>query len=292
MLLDGIYEARVDDADELATALLAGAAPIKPPKSWFENPNLTALTPLTITADGQVYGHVAAWQSDHIGLPPGTRPPRSRSNYAYFRTGVVETAEGTDIPVGQLTLAGGHAPLHASSGEAVKHYDDTASSVADLAAGEDSFGIWVSGGLRPSVSGEQIRAIRASAPSGDWRPINGGLEMVALCQVNVPGFPVARAMVSGGQVSALVAAGAAALYELRQESTMLDQLHELEARVTRLADAEAIVAAGKTSLDSLDESPEFQALAETVTASGSDGSASWEAVKKRALKRSLRQKMK
>jgi hypothetical protein len=54
----------------------------------------------------------------------------------------------------------------------------------------------------------QIRALRASAPSGDWRPINGGLELVAICQVNVPGFPTARAMIASGKVLALVAAGA------------------------------------------------------------------------------------
>jgi hypothetical protein len=65
------------------------------------------------------------------------------------------------------------------------------------------------------VSPEQIRALRASAPSGDWRPIKGRLELVAVLQVNVPGFPMARAQVASGYVTALVAAGAAAIAQLR-----------------------------------------------------------------------------
>ena len=101
---------------------------------------------------------------------------------------------------------------------AVKHYDDTASAMCDVHAGEDAYGIWVAGALRPNVTAEQIRAIRASAPSGDWRPIHGRLELVAVCQVNVPGFPVTRARVASGQVYALVAAGTATLARLRAEA--------------------------------------------------------------------------
>jgi hypothetical protein len=147
--------------------MVAGAIPITPPAEWFDNPKMDKATPLTVDDDGRVYGHIAAWHVDHIGLPYGTKPPRSRSKYAYFHTGVVRTENGSDVPVGQLTLAGGHASLEASAAEAVKHYDDTASAVADVHAGEDQFGIWVAGSLRPDASPEQIRALRASAPSGD-----------------------------------------------------------------------------------------------------------------------------
>jgi hypothetical protein len=133
------------------------------------------------------------------------------------------------MPVGQLTLAGGHAGLEASAEEAVRHYDDTASAFADVHAGEDAYGIWVSGALRPGTTPEQIRAARASAPSGDWRPIKGALELVAVCQVNVPGFPIARARVASGQVMALVAAGASTLAQLKH-----DPLAELSAKINNL----------------------------------------------------------
>jgi hypothetical protein len=126
-------------------------------------------------------------------------------------------------------LAGGHASLEASASEAVRHYDDTASAVADVHAGEDAYGIWVSGALRPGTTPEQIRSLRASAPSGDWRPIKGSLELVAVCQVNVPGFPIARARVASGQVMALVAAGANVLAQLKH-----DPLRELNERIDKL----------------------------------------------------------
>lgn len=223
---DGIHEEIPEDFDHQLAALAASAAPMVPPKTWFKDPALNRPTPLTITDDGQVFGHIASWTTTHIGRST-VKPPRSASKYAYFRTGELRTDEG-DIQVGQLTLAGGHASMTASADEAIKHYDDTASAVADVVAGEDQFGIWVAGGLRPDVTPSQIRALRASSPSGDWRPINGRLELVAVCQVNVPGFPIARAITaSGGVPGALVAAGAAYLAEIREEN----KISELERRL-------------------------------------------------------------
>ena len=263
---DGVYEEEFDDVFSERAAMVASAAPEIPPREWFDNPQLKTKTPLTVDDDGRVYGHIALWDVDHIGLPRATKPPRSRSNYAYFRTGVVRTDDGTDVPVGQLTLAGGHAGLNASAEEAVKHYDDTASAVADVAAGEDRWGIWVAGALRPDVTGSQVRALRASAPSGDWRPINGRLELVAICQVNVPGFPTTRAMVAGGKVMALVAAGARPLAELREKS-LEERLSDLE-KTTFSSQAEpyiteleefaseerkALAASAKSAMDFLDE---------------------------------------
>lgn len=229
-LTEGIYEEISDDYDYQLATIAASAAPIVPPKSWFKNPELTGPTPLNITDDGRVFGHIAAWQTSHIGMPGrNVKPPRSASQYAYFRNGVLRTDEG-DIQVGQLTLAGGHASLSASAEEAIKHYDDTDSAVADVVAGEDEFGIYVAGALRPDVTPRQIRAFRASSPSGDWRPINGRLELVAVCNVNVPGFPIARAITaSSGVPGALVAAGAAYLAELKETSKMEELDNRLRA---------------------------------------------------------------
>jgi len=234
---DGVYVDNVNPLDAsalVACGMVAGAIPNEPPTTWFENPKLKKATPLTIGDDGRVFGHIAAWHVDHIGMAFGTKPPRSRSQYSYFHTGVVRTEEGSDVPVGQLTLAGGHAGLEASAQQAAKHYDDTGSAFADVHAGEDSYGIWVAGSLRSGTTPEQIRAARASAPSGDWRPIKGSLELVAVCQVNVPGFPIARARVASGQVMALVAAGANVLAQLKS-----DPLAELNAKIDALAVAQS-----------------------------------------------------
>jgi DNA-binding ferritin-like protein len=229
---DGEYvedPAEQDTAALVACAAVVASIPVTPPASWFEKPELNGPTPLTVTDDGRVFGHIAAWHVDHIGMAFGTKPPRSKSKYAYFHTGIIRTEEGTDVPVGQLTLAGGHASLEASARAAAKHYDDTASAFADVHAGEDAHGIWVAGALRPAISPEQVRSIRASAPSGDWRPIQGALELVAVCQVNVPGFPIARARVASGSVMALVAAGARVLAQMKS-----DPVAELAARIERL----------------------------------------------------------
>src|SRR4029077_7240831 len=120
---------------------------------------------LVVEDSGQVYGHLASFQMPHIGLPGKVRAPKSHSNYAYFKTGVVPTASGGRVPVGQLTLAGGHAPPHADAGSAVAHYHNTKSARADVNVGEDRYGIWFAGALRPDVSPEQVRSFMASALS-------------------------------------------------------------------------------------------------------------------------------
>jgi hypothetical protein len=179
------------------------------PAAWFANPNLTGPTPLTVTEDGRVFGHLATWGTCHIGIP-GTcvEAPPSPSAYAYYRTGVVMTDEG-EVPVDSITMDTGHAPLGANARVAASHYDHSGAVVADLAAGEDAFGIWVAGALRPGLSAARIDAIRAGALSGDWREIRGHLELVAALLVNVPGFPIPRMglAASAGIQSALVAAG-------------------------------------------------------------------------------------
>ncbi len=232
---DGVYAEDVDETEAnaiVACGAVAGSIPTVPPATWFSNPKLSGATPLTVDDAGRVFGHIAAWNTNHIGMSYGTRPPRSKSKYSYFHTGVVRADDGKDYPVGQLTLAGGHASLEASAVDAAKHYDDTGSAIADVHAGEDAYGIWVAGALRPSATPEQVRALRASAPSGDWRPINGALELVAVCQVNVPGFPIARARVASGQVYALVAAGARVLAKMKS-----DPVTELAARIEALENA-------------------------------------------------------
>ena len=230
-------ETVIDPTTELATT------PANPPAEWFNAPKVDGPTPIQVTPEGRVFGHIAAWDQDHIGLPNNVRPPRSRSNYAYFTTGAVTTEEGTEVAVGNLTLSGGHAPLNADAMSAVKHYDDTASAIADVAAGEDSWGIWVAGSVRPGATVAQVRSLKASAPSGDWRPVKGRLELVAICQVNVPGFPIPRTSsitASGqGQINALVAAGADYMAAVRQQKTLESLAASAKSKVQAILDEEA-----------------------------------------------------
>ena len=168
---------------------------------------------VVVEDDGRVYGHIAAWGTCHIGqIGKCVEPPTSPSNYAYFRTGALQTAEGTSVAVGHLTMGTGHAGPRDSANAAAEHYDNTGTVFADVAAGEDAYGIWVAGSLRPGITPEQVRVARSAPISGDWRTIRGALELVGALAVNVPGFPVPRpqGLLASGEVKSLQASGVVA----------------------------------------------------------------------------------
>lgn len=210
----GAEMARPADADPLSRdSLTAAAIPTAPPEEWFKDPNLTGPTALVVEDGGRVYGHIAAWGTCHIGqVGKCVEPPTSPSNYAYFRTGALRTAEGTSVAVGHLTMGTGHAGPRDSANAAAEHYDNTGTVFADVAAGEDAYGIWVAGSLRPGITAEQVRVARSAPISGDWRTIRGSLELVGALAVNVPGFPVPRpqGLLASGEVKSLQASGVVA----------------------------------------------------------------------------------
>lgn len=184
--------------------------PVAPPSAWFQRPDLDEATPLTVSDTGRVFGHLAMWGTCHTGYPGQCiTPPSSPTGYSQFLTGGLVTAEGDTIAVGQITLGTGHAAEDLSRAGVIAHYDDTGTAVADITVGEDEFGIWFAGALRPNVTPEQVRALRAAPLSGDWRQIGAGMELFATLGVNGPGFPVprVRALVAGGQMKTLLAAG-------------------------------------------------------------------------------------
>lgn len=267
-LADGVYT-EVDDSDSgLLRTLVAGGFPVAPPDEWYTDPGFSGPTPMQVDDDGRVKGHIATWDVTHIGMAGSVHAPKSKSGYAYFQTGSLKTATGKLVNVGQLTLSGGHAPIHASAKDAVKHYDDTDSAVADVTVGEDAYGIWAAGSLRPDITPAQVRAFRASPLSGDWRPIGGNLELVAACAVNVPGFPIAQALAAGGAILALVAAGARPLAERRvaltADAIVLERLDALEARFA--AEPEPVAVVEETASVVVAEDPVPAAEVTTPTA--------------------------
>lgn len=186
--------------------LIAAAGVLKPPASAFANPGLTKATPLVVTEDGRVFGHLATWKQCHTGV--GNRcvmAPRSATGYSFFKQGSVLTAEGDTVRVGKITLGTGHADKTYGVIPAVQHYDDTGVAVAVVNAGEDAHGVWVAGALIASVSEDRIAELRRSPLSGDWRRVNGNLELVAALAVNSPGFPILHE--DGNDGYSLVAAG-------------------------------------------------------------------------------------
>ncbi len=200
---------------EVLTAAAAGMTPLHPPADWFRDPRLNGPTALEIDEDGRVFGHLALWGTCHTGFPGVcTTAPSSSTNYKMFHLGVVDTEESIPISCGQITLDTGHAPTSYGMEKTVAHYDHTGCAVCDVVCGEDAFGIWVAGAVRPGIKAETVRKLRGSKLSGDWRSVNGHLELVGILAVNVPGFPVPRtqaaiaASAAGeGEVLSLVAAG-------------------------------------------------------------------------------------
>jgi hypothetical protein len=191
-------------------SLVAAGGPIKPPAKWFSTPNLTAPTAISIDESGRVFGHLASWTECHIGYQSSCMTaPKSRSDYSYFHVGCVLTDDGSQIPTGAITMNTGHAELWHGADSAKAHYDNTGFVVADVCCGEDDFGIWVAGAIRPDADELTVRRLRGAALSGDWRQIGGSLELVAALAVNVPGFPITRpkSRVASGAPMSLVAAG-------------------------------------------------------------------------------------
>ncbi len=67
---------------------------------------------------------------------------------------------------------------------------------------------WVAGSVVAGVADEQVAELRRSPLSGDWRRVDGNLELVAALAVNSPGFPILEEDTHGAY--SLVAAGALA----------------------------------------------------------------------------------
>lgn len=170
---------------------LTASGVLAPHSSLFEDPKLTGYTGLQVTTDGRVFGHLAPWGQCHMGVGNKcTMLPRSATGYAYFKQGSVHTSDGKQLRVGKITIGTGHADERFGVIPAREHYDNTGTCVAVVNAGEDAFGVWVAGALIDGVSEVQAAELRRSPLSGDWRRVNGNLELVGALAVNYPGFPI------------------------------------------------------------------------------------------------------
>lgn len=201
---------------------LTASASGLPPVSIYGDPHLDTYTPITIgepRADGrrELTGHIAPWTECHVGFS-GTcvRPPHSRTDYARFATGAARAVDENGatriMAVGHIAMSrdpahGGHAPGTLSESDTVAFYDNHCTTVADVAAGEDAYGIWVHGLTVPSLTEAEVDRLLSSPPSGDWRGYRGNLELCAILSVNTPGYVVARSRVASGEPVSLVAAG-------------------------------------------------------------------------------------
>jgi hypothetical protein len=211
--------------------------PLEPPAAWFNEPEPDHLVPLHITADGQVYGHIAAWGTCHTGYEGVciTAPP-SPSDYEFYNLKAVVCDDGTQVMTGPITIGTGHADAHHDARGAMAHYDNTGHAVADVVMRHGVHGPWACGAARPTITPEQVREFNASGPSGDWRSLRGELDLVAVLMVNTQGFPLVASGVSvkrGGAIEqhSLVAALPA---KLNVSGSVADTLRAMRAEIDGL----------------------------------------------------------
>jgi len=187
-------------------ALVASEVPLTPP----------ALRGLTkpVVSEGFIKGHGAGWGTCHTGFKNAcvTAPSSSYS----------EVVEGVGIyrhPLGDI-----HAPLHLNATEAKSWYERYCERVSTSAVGEDDYGIWVNGET-DLEDGELFL-------SGDWREVDGQLELISFLVVENPGFPTA--MVASEHQTSLTAAGIVTQTEdnrlARLEAKVAELEFDLEAR--------------------------------------------------------------
>jgi len=225
--------------------LLAGGGPLAPSKHYFEDPKLDGPTPVAISADGRITGHIANWGVCHTGVGRAcVKAPKSKTGYAKFHQGSVLTSEDEIVRVGKITLGGGHADVKLGIIPAVEHYDNSTTAAAVVRAGEDRHGIWCAGVLVPGVSDERVAELRRSPLSGDWRydQATKNLELIAALAVNSPGFPIQN-VVAGAQMS-LVAAGIVVdMAEADEEVEPVEAVLDTDTQTARTERLAAIFAA-------------------------------------------------
>lgn len=216
-----------EDEGESAASVAASATliPVRPPAEWFALPEPQIgqsgmldvygmpvdellieqqggnfAVPLTILDDGRVFGHIAAAGTCHTGFPGQcVTPPESEANYAHFHVGEVVCSNGERMPTGALVAGCDHAVTTLRASEARDHYAHNGVAWADVRIVEGEHGPWACGALRPDVTEQQMRVLRAGALSGDWRRLGGSLELISVLAVNAPGFPITRrAIVASG----------------------------------------------------------------------------------------------
>ncbi len=231
-------------------------APLAPPADWFNAPEPDEPTPLKVTADGRVYGHLAPWDGCHAGMVNGTaqscvKPPRSMTDYKMFHLGELELEDGSSLPVGKVIVSGSHASTtrETTLQAAISHYDKTGSVAAFVRARNGKHGIFLSGAVKSDISPEQLRDLRANLPSGDWRNLDHNLELIGALAVPVPGFgiPAIVASADSGEIDALILQGFCAECEDDGRDRSYLRRRETFIRAIGAQDLEPMVAATLTS---------------------------------------------
>jgi len=239
-------EGRDNTAGAHVAALLASVATAtRPMVAAFALPDLPGPTPITFDWDtGRVYGHIATWQTCHVGYSDVcvTAPKDEGGAYAAFNRFAVETEDGGVVWAGRLTVGGRHAGLSLDANGAMSVHDGK-TVAAHVRAYEDAYGIVVAGVIELAADAPERAVLDRRKVSGDWRETANGLSLVEVLALapgprsqSEPGFPVPGTFSVNGRQTTLTAS----LGPLAEEPT--------RNRVGATLDAEAIAEAVATAV--------------------------------------------
>lgn len=150
-------------------------------------------TPLQITEDGRIYGHLATWDACHMDFPGMClSAPAAVDGFNRFHQHSARLEDGSLIAVGALTFGDGHSSagsLYASRAQ----YSDVATIAAKVVASEDEWGVFIAGEMVPNFDMALADVVCYAPLSGHWEPdpdLDGALVLIAAHAVVTPGFNV------------------------------------------------------------------------------------------------------
>ena len=208
-------EVAAAETDELALVASVSAGP-QTGRSVieFDMPALTGPTPITWDWEtGRVYGHIATWQTCHVGYSDVcvTAPKDETGDYSWFNRFPVDTRDGV-VWAGRLTVGGRHAGLEQAASGAMSHYDGKRVA-AYVRAYEDEFGIVLAGTIELGPDDPDRAIVDRRRVSGDWRETADGLSLIEVLALSPgprahsePGFPIPGTFSRSGRQVALTAA--------------------------------------------------------------------------------------
>jgi hypothetical protein len=218
-IYDGCFGAEIAAATQVAipafsgsrieaeTLIQAAVSLERPPRAWFADPGLTSPTPLTVTDEGRVYGHLALGDTCHTGFRGQCVTVPRGADYSAFLTSRVFCDNGERVAVGPLVADDGHCPPSWPVDKVARYYSDPRLAAAYVTVGEDEWGVWIAGATSAQASAGQVELLRRHPLSGDWRMTGGKMSLYAAVSVNGPGFVVPEVLAASGEITGMITFG-------------------------------------------------------------------------------------
>ena len=181
---------RTNPATRRAQALLRriAAGPATRRAAFYQQGEFSEYTKLTITDEGQIMGHVCAWNACHRTFRQACVRPTYQQSFDEFHQGEVALDNGERMRVGVITAVEGHHELDLAA--YTRLLEDPLAQLGSVRLYADEWGIQACGEVHPDTDPELVARCLAGAPSGDWRAEYAGAPMLlyGLAYVNTPGY--------------------------------------------------------------------------------------------------------